>query len=157
MKISLYGWVHIKTIPCKCRILNPRISWIFYQWSRLLFNIFYCFCVFVKNISHVSCAYIWKGKRGYNAKPSAYYFYVKTKISVDFCICITVHEKCPYSHIWTEYGEIRSIFPYSVQMQKNTDEKNSDCGHFSRSVNLPSRKEFSKSILVKYNFLLIAR
>ena len=26
----------------------------------------------------------------YNAKPSAYYFHVKTKISVDFHICISV-------------------------------------------------------------------
>ena len=31
-----------------------------------------------------------KAKCYYNAKPSAYYFYVKTKISVDFQICISV-------------------------------------------------------------------
>ena len=51
---------------------------------------------------------------------------------------------CPYSElfwsvfsrIWTEYGEIRSIFQYSVGMQENTDQNNSEYGHFSRSVNL---------------------
>ena len=31
-----------------------------------------------------------KNKRSYNAKSSAYYFYVKTKISVEFSICISV-------------------------------------------------------------------
>ena len=33
--------------------------------------------------------------------------------------------KCPNS-------EIRSIFPYSVQMRENTDQQNSEYGHFSR-------------------------
>ena len=50
-------------------------------------------------------------------------------------------EKCPnselfwsvFSHIWTEYGEIRSIFPYLVRMRENTDQNNSECGVF-RSV-----------------------
>ena len=28
-----------------------------------------------------------------------------------------------FSRIWTEYGEIRSISPYSVQMRENTDQK----------------------------------
>ena len=28
-----------------------------------------------------------------------------------------------FSHIWTEYEEIRSIFPYSVQKRENTDQK----------------------------------
>ena len=52
------------------------------------------------------------------------------------------NEKCPHSEffwsvfscIWTEYGEIRSISPYSVRMRENTDHKNSEYGHFSRSV-----------------------
>ena len=44
-----------------------------------------------------------------------------------------LREKYPYSEfflsvffrIWTEYGEIRGISPYSVWMQENTDQKNS--------------------------------
>ena len=51
-------------------------------------------------------------------------------------------EKCPYlklfwsafSRIRTEYGEILSISPYSIRMRENTDQKNSEYGHFSRSV-----------------------
>ena len=50
-------------------------------------------------------------------------------------------EKCPYlelswsvfSLIRTEYGEIQSISPYSVQMRENVDQNNSEYGHFSRS------------------------
>ena len=53
-----------------------------------------------------------------------------------------MREKCPcseffwsvFSHIWAKYGEILRIFPYSVQMRENTDQKSSECGHFSRSV-----------------------
>ena len=55
---------------------------------------------------------------------------------------LSLGEKCPYSelfwsaffHIRTEYGETRSIFPYSVQMRENTDQNNSEYGHFSRSA-----------------------
>ena len=39
-----------------------------------------------------------------------------------------------WSRIWTEYGEMRSISPYSVRIRKNTDQKNSVFGHFSRSA-----------------------
>ena len=57
-------------------------------------------------------------------------------------ILIALPEKCPYSEffwsicsrIWTEYWEIWSIFPYSVRMRENTDQKNSEHGHFLRSV-----------------------
>ena len=56
------------------------------------------------------------------------------------CTC-TLREKHPYSEFFwwifsrirTEYGEIRSISPYSVQMGKNTDQKKSEYGHFSLS------------------------
>ena len=34
--------------------------------------------------------FISESKRSYNAKPSAYYFYVRTKISAEFYICISV-------------------------------------------------------------------
>ena len=39
-----------------------------------------------------------------------------------------------FSRIWTEYGEVLRISPYSVRMRENTDQKNSVFGHFSRSV-----------------------
>ena len=52
-----------------------------------------------------------------------------------------LRKKCPYSELFwsvfsnirTEYGEIRSIFLYSVQMRKNTNQNNSEYGHFSCS------------------------
>ena len=39
-----------------------------------------------------------------------------------------------FSRIRTEYGEIRSIAQYSVRIQKNTDQKISEYGHFSCSA-----------------------
>ena len=50
----------------------------------------------------------------------------------------TLREKCPYlelllcafSLIQTEYGERLRISPYSTQIQENTDQKNSENGHF---------------------------
>ena len=47
-------------------------------------------------------------------------------------------EKFPYSEFFwsafsrnrTEYGEIWSISPYSVQMRENTDQENSEQKHF---------------------------
>ena len=55
---------------------------------------------------------------------------------------LSLHEKCPhlelfwsaFSHICTEYGEIRSISPYLVWMRENMDQNNSEYGHFSSSV-----------------------
>ena len=57
---------------------------------------------------------------------------------------LTLRKKCPYSKLlWSafsrirnEYGEILRIPPYSVQMPKNTDQNNSEYGHFSHSVSL---------------------
>ena len=41
-----------------------------------------------------------------------------------------------FSRIWPEYGEILRISAYSVQMRENTDQKNSEYGHFLRSEQL---------------------
>ena len=53
----------------------------------------------------------------------------------------TLRKKCPYSELFwsvisrirTDYGEIRIISPYSVQMQENADQNNSEYKHFSCS------------------------
>ena len=50
--------------------------------------------------------------------------------------------KCPYSqlfwsafsHIRTEYGEILRVPTYSVRIPENTDQNNSEYGHFLRSL-----------------------
>ena len=39
-----------------------------------------------------------------------------------------------FSRIWTEYGEILRISPYSVRMRKNADQNNSEYGHLSEWV-----------------------
>ena len=51
---------------------------------------------------------------------------------------LSLRKKCPYSgffwsvfsRIWTEYEEIIRISPHLVQMRENTDQKNSEYGHF---------------------------
>ena len=55
---------------------------------------------------------------------------------------LTLRDKCPYSELFwsvfscirTEYGEILHISPYPVRMRENTDQNNSEYGHFLRSV-----------------------
>ena len=45
--------------------------------------------------------------------------------------CNTLHKKCLYSELfWSTFSRIS---PYSVQMRENTDQNNSEYGHFSRS------------------------
>ena len=39
-----------------------------------------------------------------------------------------------FSRFRTEYGDIRSISPYSVQMPENVGQDNSEYEHFLRSV-----------------------
>ena len=58
---------------------------------------------------------------------------------------LSLREKCLYlelfwsvfSRIWIEYGDVRSISPYSVRMRGNTDQINSEYGPFLRSVYVP--------------------
>ena len=87
LKISLYVRVHTKTIASKFRILDPKSS---RGKSWLLFNIFCCFCMFVIKHFIFSGAHNSKSRCCYTAKLSTYYFYVKTKISIDFENCISV-------------------------------------------------------------------
>ena len=52
--------------------------------------------------------------------------------------CQALHKKYPYSKLFwsvfsrirTEYADIRIIFPYLVRMRENTDQNNSEYGHF---------------------------
>ena len=58
-----------------------------------------------------------------------------------------------FPRIRNEYGEIRNISPYSVQMRENTDQKNSEYGHFLRSTQEGNSFHGSKSLrcLVKFS------
>ena len=55
---------------------------------------------------------------------------------------VPLRENCPnsellwsvFSRIWTEYREMWSISSYSVWMRENTNQENSEYGHFSRSA-----------------------
>ena len=65
-------------------------------------------------------------------------------VSVDTNVTVrtALLEKCPCSEIFwfvfsliqTEYEQILRISLYSVRMQENTDQKNSEYRHFSRSA-----------------------
>ena len=96
MKISLYAWLHIKTIHWKFCNLNPKSSHVIWPWClNFSCKVAYFLTSIVSvclwtNISYIWGVYIWKIKQHYNAKPSAYHFYVKTKILLDFHICINV-------------------------------------------------------------------
>ena len=69
-------------------------------------------------------------------------FFQKVKITNSSRLKLS--KRCSYSELFwsafsrirTEYAEIRSIFPYSVQMRENADQNNSEYGHFLRSLRL---------------------
>ena len=71
----------------------------------------------------------------------------------------TLRKKCRYtelfwsafSRIWTEYGEILRISPYSVRMRENADQNNSEYGHFLRNDNLKHQELLF--VLKKHMFL----
>ena len=44
-----------------------------------------------------------------------------------------------FPRIWTEFGEMRSIFPFSVRMRENAGQNNSEYGHFLRSDSTTNR------------------
>ena len=59
--------------------------------STLIFNIFYCFLMFVNKLfTHLTCAYL--KKRCFNVKSSTYHFHITTKLMADFQICIALSE-----------------------------------------------------------------
>ena len=53
-----------------------------------------------------------------------------------------------FSRIRTEYGDLRRKSPYSVWMQKNMDQKNSEYRHFLRSDNIEIRRQVFQVFLV---------
>ena len=63
---------------------------VFFLKISLIFKIVCCFFIFVNKNFVNKGAYISKSKRCCNAKPSVFYFYMMTKIPLDFCICISV-------------------------------------------------------------------
>ena len=95
MKIYLY--VCKKQYPENFAFLiNPKNS-------RPIFNIFYCFWMFVNKLFTYPRVHTSESKRCFNVKSSTYYFHMKTNILVDFQICISVPLKvaafviCPTS------------------------------------------------------------
>ena len=48
-----------------------------------------------------------------------------------------------FSHIWTEYREIQSASPNSIQMRENMDKSNSQYGQFLRSVDDAINSKFT--------------
>ena len=76
---------------------------------------------------------------------------------------VSLRKECPYcelfwssfSRIRTAYGEIRGISLYSVRMRENTDQNNSEYGHFSRNVLYPSLLCIVKAIYDIYSSLYI--
>ena len=60
--------------------------------SRLIFNVCYCFWMFLNKFFTYSASrvHISKSKRCFNMKSSTYYFHMKIKILAYFQICISI-------------------------------------------------------------------
>ena len=74
---------------------------------------------------------------------------MQCKFFSGFSVCMTVYRGlhcvksavfglslAAFSRIWTVYGEILFISPYSIRMRENTDQNNAEYRHFLRSVNI---------------------
>ena len=74
---------------------------------------------------------------------------------------LTLRKRRPYSELFwsvfsrirTEYGEIRSISPYSVRMRENVDQNNSEYWHLLRSVTDLKTLNFLKNFFDKTRHL----
>ena len=91
--ICLGSYKKISWILCILNSKNSRViyavKFVFSLKSRLLFHIFYCLYMFEnKHFIYLGCVYL-KSKRRYNAKPLAFYFYVKAKILISVEIVIS--------------------------------------------------------------------
>ena len=65
------------------------VKLVIFLKSRLLFNVFYCFCMFLnKHFTNLKYAYLKKWKL--LCVIMWYYFYMKTNVLLDFHICISV-------------------------------------------------------------------
>ena len=76
------------------------------------------------------------------------YDYYNKSLFISFWKNVRLQEKCLYSELFwsvfsrirSEYGEILGISPYSVRVRENTDQNNSEYGHFLRSTELELSK-----------------
>ena len=72
---------------------------------------------------------------------------------------LTLREKCPYwelfwsafSSIWTEYGEILRISPYSVLIRKNAEQNKSEYGHALSSVRFYDKMDLPIRMTIIFN------
>ena len=101
-------------------ILSKNYSLIVFQNLLIIFHVdFFFFCFLVRELSFLST----------NQSSLASAYFQK--------FILTLRKKCPYSelfwppfsHIWNAFLRIR-ISPYSVQIQDNEDQNNSEYGHF---------------------------
>ena len=102
----------------------------------MLFSICLIFCKIQLGVAYKSVAYNDKSMQ--HDKVSVWQLVATTHLLGKNWEMTWQLEKRPYSeflrsmfcYIWSEYREIFRIFPYSVQMRENTDQKNSKHGHF---------------------------
>ena len=107
--ICLLKKSHFKGTPMPWQfcILNPQnarvnlpMKFVNFLKSRTIFNIFYCFWMFVNKLfTYLRCAYL---RKCFNVKSSTRYFNMKTKILADFQICISLPlmNTQNHSYIW---------------------------------------------------------
>ena len=91
----------------------------------------------------------WGYRKISDIKWANYSFFIDTELTflkslvlehTSYCLLSkkTLREKCPYLELFwsvfcrirTEYGEMFHISPYSVRTRENTDQNNSEYGHF---------------------------
>ena len=96
--------------------------------------------------SHCNTAYMLLPFINWDCFNFIFYIYFIISLCLQWSHSLTLREKCPYSEcfwpvfscIRTEYRDIRSIFPYSIWIWENTDQKNSRIRTLFTRCNLDS-------------------
>ena len=88
------------------------MKFVFSLKSRLFLKMFYCFSMFLNKHFINTDVYISKSEWFYNVKPSTYFFYMRTKISLNVHICISV----PLMLEFPKAGFLVLHFPYYTLM-----------------------------------------
>ena len=71
--------------------------------------------------------------------------------SVSLLEVLSLHKKCSYSEFfWSVYSRIWT--EYSIRMQENTEQKNSEYGHFLRSVSPSQTSDTLRTKFVEPEF-----
>ena len=121
-------------------------------WFFLIFNIYFStiFMTFPKVFLILFCQNIFKKCSDFLTNLCYYIHFLGRNLHCVKSVQIRIFFWSIFSRIRIEYGEIRSIFPYSVKMRENTGQKNLRIWtHFTQCYYILKKLEQKQEIVKK--------